>query len=105
MPNKSAYHWYLRNSAFWREQRVTIFRRAKGRCEWCGRPATQVHHLNYRRVFNELANLQLALSVADELYVLSSGRFVFQGTPTDLAKETQVLDQHLGVSDAKIART
>ena len=50
-------------------------------------------------------NLQLALSVADELYVLSSGRFVFQGTPTDLAKETQVLDQHLGVSDAKIART
>ena len=26
-------------------------------------------------------NLQLALSVADELYVLSSGRFVFQGPP------------------------
>ena len=48
-------------------------------------------------------NLQLALSVADEIYVLSSGRFVFQGTPTELAKETQVLDQHLGVSDAKIA--
>ena len=28
-------------------------------------------------------NLQLALSVADEIYVLSSGRFVFQGTPAD----------------------
>jgi len=61
MPNKSAYHWYLRNSAFWREQRVTIFRRAKGRCEWCGRPATQVHHLNYRRVFNELPSDLVAL--------------------------------------------
>src|SRR5262245_41381094 len=48
-------------------------------------------------------NLQLALSVADELHVLSSGRFVFQGTPTELAKATQVLDQHLGVSDAKLS--
>src|SRR5512134_1361798 len=43
-------------------------------------------------------NLQLALSVADEIYVLSSGRFVFQGTPAELAKATQILDQHLGVS-------
>ena len=50
-------------------------------------------------------NLQLALSVADEIYVLSSGRFVFQGIPAELAKATQVLDQHLGVSDAKIARS
>jgi branched-chain amino acid transport system ATP-binding protein len=48
-------------------------------------------------------NLQLALSVADKIYVLSSGRFVFQGTPAELAKATQILDQHLGVSDAKIA--
>jgi ABC-type branched-subunit amino acid transport system ATPase component len=45
----------------------------------------------------------LALSVADKIYVLSSGRFVFQGTPAELAKATQILDQHLGVSDAKIA--
>jgi len=47
-------------------------------------------------------NLELALSVADEVYVLSSGQFVFQGTPAELAKETQVLDQHLGVSGAKM---
>ena len=47
-------------------------------------------------------NLELALSVADEVYVLSSGRFVFQGTPAELAKETQVLNQHLGVSGAKM---
>ena len=47
-------------------------------------------------------NLELALSVADEVYVLSSGRFVFQGTPAELAKETQILDQHLGVSATKM---
>jgi branched-chain amino acid transport system ATP-binding protein len=47
-------------------------------------------------------NLQLALSVADEVYVLSSGRFVFQGAAATLASETQVLDQHLGVSSVKL---
>ena len=43
----------------------------------------------------------LALSVADDVYVLSAGQFVFQGTPAELAKETEVLDQHLGVSGVK----
>ena len=47
-------------------------------------------------------NLELALSVADEIYVLSSGRFVFRGAPADLANATQILDQHLGVSGTKI---
>jgi branched-chain amino acid transport system ATP-binding protein len=47
-------------------------------------------------------NLELALSVADEVYVLSAGQFVFQGASTDLANATQVLDQHLGVSGAKM---
>jgi branched-chain amino acid transport system ATP-binding protein len=46
-------------------------------------------------------NLELALSVADEVFVLSSGRFVFQGTPAALAQDTGILDQHLGVSGAK----
>ena len=31
-------------------------------------------------------NLELALSVADEVYVLSAGRFVFQGTPAALRR-------------------
>ena len=48
-------------------------------------------------------NLQLALSAADDVYVLSAGQFVFQGTPAALANETQVLDQHLGVSSVKTA--
>ncbi len=47
-------------------------------------------------------NLELALAVADQVYVLTSGRFVFQGTPTALARETRVLDQHLGVSAAAL---
>ena len=46
-------------------------------------------------------NLQLALSTADDVYVLSAGRFVFQGTPAELSNATQVLDQHLGVSSVK----
>ncbi len=46
-------------------------------------------------------NLQLALSVADDVFVLSSGKFVFQGTTEALSRETQVLDQHLGVSGGK----
>jgi branched-chain amino acid transport system ATP-binding protein len=48
-------------------------------------------------------NLQLALSVADDVYVLSAGRFVFQGAAAALANQTQVLDQHLGVSSVKTA--
>ena len=47
-------------------------------------------------------NLELALSVADDVYVLSAGRFVFEGTAAALAKETRVLDQHLGVSGTKV---
>ena len=39
--------------------------------------------------------------MADEVYVLSAGQFVFQGAPADLAKATQVLDQHLGVSGSE----
>lgn len=48
-------------------------------------------------------NLELALSVADEVYVLSSGRFVFHGTPAALRNETQILDQHLGISGAALS--
>jgi branched-chain amino acid transport system ATP-binding protein len=48
-------------------------------------------------------NLELALSVADEVYVLSAGRFVFRGSAEALASEKQVLDQHLGISGAKLS--
>jgi branched-chain amino acid transport system ATP-binding protein len=43
-------------------------------------------------------NFALALSVADYLYVVSAGRFVFEGTPEQLQASPEVLDQHLGVA-------
>jgi branched-chain amino acid transport system ATP-binding protein len=46
-------------------------------------------------------NLELALSVADHIFVISSGRFVFDGPPDALAREAGVLDEHLGVSGGK----
>jgi branched-chain amino acid transport system ATP-binding protein len=46
-------------------------------------------------------NFALAMAVADHVYVVSSGRFVFGGTPTELAGETEILDHHLGVSGAR----
>ena len=46
-------------------------------------------------------NFALAMSVADSIHVLSSGRFVFQGTPAELAREKRILDQHLGVAGSQ----
>ena len=43
-------------------------------------------------------NFALAMSVADYLYVVSAGRFVFEGTPAELEKAPEILDQHLGVA-------
>jgi branched-chain amino acid transport system ATP-binding protein len=45
-------------------------------------------------------NFALAMAVADHVYVVSSGRFVFSGTPAALAGETDILDHHLGVAGA-----
>jgi hypothetical protein len=57
----TAYGWYL-GSAFWRERREHILQRANYTCEKCGkRPATEVHHLTYIRVFQELPSDLLAL--------------------------------------------
>lgn len=47
-------------------------------------------------------NLALALSVADRIHVISSGRFAFAGTPAELTENTGVLDSHLGVSSAHV---
>jgi branched-chain amino acid transport system ATP-binding protein len=43
-------------------------------------------------------NLALALALADRIHVISSGRFVFDGTPDDLNRDAAVLDSHLGVA-------
>ena len=47
-------------------------------------------------------NLELALSVANRVYVLSTGKFVFEGAASQLAQNTPVLDQHLGVAQTKM---
>ena len=43
-------------------------------------------------------NFELAMQVADYIYVVSAGRFVFEGTPAELERAPEVLDQHLGVA-------
>ena len=45
-------------------------------------------------------NFALAMSVADYLYVVSAGRFVFEGTPAELERSPEILDQHLGVAQS-----
>jgi len=45
-------------------------------------------------------NFALAMAVADYLYVVSAGRFVFDGTPDALRDAPEILDQHLGVARA-----
>ncbi|MGD9924258.1 MAG: ABC transporter ATP-binding protein, partial [Pseudorhodoplanes sp.] len=45
-------------------------------------------------------NLALALSVADSIYVISSGRFVFHGTAEELSRNAEILDSHVGVAAA-----
>jgi branched-chain amino acid transport system ATP-binding protein len=46
-------------------------------------------------------NLALALSVADYVYIISSGKFVFSGTPEELSTQNEILNEHLGVSGSK----
>jgi branched-chain amino acid transport system ATP-binding protein len=45
-------------------------------------------------------NFALAMAVADYIYVVSAGRFVFEGTPAQLNDAPEVLEQHLGVAQA-----
>lgn len=47
-------------------------------------------------------NLALALEVADYIYVISSGQFVFEGTPHALTRQAEILDRHLGVGADRV---
>jgi hypothetical protein len=65
----AAYHWYL-GSAFWRERREFILGRANHICEKCEkRRATEVHHLTYIRVFQELPSDLIALCPATPKFI------------------------------------
>lgn len=43
-------------------------------------------------------NLSMALEVADYVYVINTGRKVYEGTPDELWANTEVRDTHLGLS-------
>ncbi len=40
---------------------------------------------------------QLALSVAHRLYVLETGKIVRAGTPTELSRDSRIIDSYLGM--------
>ena len=42
-------------------------------------------------------NFRLAMAVADYVYVITTGRIVYHGTPDALAGEAEVLARHLGI--------
>lgn len=42
-------------------------------------------------------NFRMAMDVADDAYVISSGRIVYEGASGKLMEETHVLDSHLGI--------
>ncbi|MFQ5912618.1 MAG: ABC transporter ATP-binding protein [Nitrospinota bacterium] len=42
-------------------------------------------------------NFALAMAVADYVYIITTGRIVYHGTPDKLAQETETLDRHLGI--------
>ena len=46
-------------------------------------------------------NLGFAMSVADYIYVISSGRFVFEGTPSQLSKDAEIMNSHLGLASSE----
>jgi branched-chain amino acid transport system ATP-binding protein len=43
-------------------------------------------------------NFGLALSAADEIHILTSGKVVYRGSPKELICEREILDRHLGIS-------
>jgi ABC-type branched-subunit amino acid transport system ATPase component len=39
----------------------------------------------------------MAMDVADDVYIISSGNIVYHGTPAELESDKDILNQHLGV--------
>ena len=42
-------------------------------------------------------NFKLAMTVANYVYIIASGRIVYQGLPSELEREKEILDRHLGI--------
>jgi len=49
IPSRSEqYRQYLQSDA-WKRKRYVVMKRDKGKCRFCGSPATEVHHLKYAK--------------------------------------------------------
>lgn len=48
-----AYGEYLRSEE-WKRVRQRVFKRAEYKCEFCGEPAEQVHHMRYPKSFRRM---------------------------------------------------
>lgn len=53
---RKAYSLYISESPAWKEKRRLVIERESGLCQRCKNPGNQVHHLTYRRLFNEDLN-------------------------------------------------
>ena len=42
-------------------------------------------------------NFKLAMTVADFVYIIATGRIVYQGVPAELEGQREILDRHLGI--------
>jgi branched-chain amino acid transport system ATP-binding protein len=42
-------------------------------------------------------NFNLAMAVAEHVYVIAAGRIVFEGAPSQLAAQQEILNRHLGI--------
>jgi branched-chain amino acid transport system ATP-binding protein len=42
-------------------------------------------------------NFKLAMTVADFVYIISTGRIVYQGLPPELEEQKEILNRHLGI--------
>ncbi len=57
---------YLQSEA-WQRKRYLVFKRDNGKCVYCGKPATQVHHLRYAKNIGK-EPIQWLVSVCNECH-------------------------------------
>ena len=55
-----SYRSYLESDA-WKEKRKDVLQAAGYQCEKCGKPATEVHHKTYKRIYHEPLSDLIAL--------------------------------------------
>jgi len=49
---KNDYNKYI-NSESWKRLKSSALERANGKCQFCGKPASEIHHKKYPKVFSD----------------------------------------------------